>query len=298
MTAASPPGRDAPWTSRRLLAWTSDYLERKAVDSPRLAAEMLLAHVLEVPRIKLYMDMDRPASPLERSAYRSLVERAAAHEPVQYLVGQTSFFSLDFAVTPEVLIPRPSTETLVEHIIQRVKRTPGLAAPVIADVGTGSGCIAIALAKNLPAAGIIATDLSSKALAVAKQNAAAHGVADRITFREGDLLEPLAGTRFAFIASNPPYISDAEWEDVAPNVKEYEPIMALRAGADGLDVLRRLIAGAGELLEEDGQLVAEIAASQKSAVLALVEDAGNLHNARVLADAESHPRVLVADRSD
>ncbi len=289
---------DQTWTTRRLLNWTADYLERRQVDSPRLAAEMLLAHVLQTPRIKLYMNMDRPASPLERAAYRELIERAAAHEPVQYLVGKASFFSLDFQVNADVLIPRPSTETLVEHIIQRVRRTPGLARPVIADVATGSGCIAVALAKNLPDAGLIATDISDKALAVAKHNAAAHGVADRITFRRGDLLEPLAGTRFAFIAANPPYIGDAEWEALAPNVKQYEPVSALRGGLDGLDVLRPLIAGAGTLLTEDGQLVAEIAASQKQAVLELANAANDLAHPRVLADAEGFARVLVADRAD
>ncbi len=296
--AAQQTDQNQPWTTRRLLTWTADYLERQNVDSPRLSAEMLLAHVLEVQRIKLYTDMDRPASPLERAAFRSLVERAAAHEPVQYLVGTASFFSLDFEVNRDVLIPRPSTETLVEHIIQRTRRTPGLATPVVADVCTGSGCIAIALAKNLPNAGIVATDLSAKALEVAKRNAAQHGVAERITFREGDLLEPLAEMRCAFIAANPPYISDTEWEDVAPNVSAYEPVAALRSGSDGLDHLRPLIAQAGAYLMEDGQLVAEIAASQKQAVLDLAADAPDLANPRVLADAEGYPRVLVADRAE
>lgn len=288
---------EKPWTTRRLLDWTAEYLQAKGVDAPRLSAEMLLAHVLQRPRIKLYMELDRPASPLERAAYRDLVERAVRHEPVQYLVGTAPFFSLGFEVDRRVLIPRPSTETLVEHVIQHTRRTPGFAAPLIADIGSGSGAIAVALAKNLPDARVIATDTSAEALDLARKNAERHGVADRVEFRQGPTFEPLTGGPFAFIVSNPPYISDAEWGEVAPNVKDHEPVHALRGGADGLAVLRPLIAGADRYLAKPGQLVLEIAASQKQAVLDLAGQNPRLSNPRVLADHEGLPRMLLADHA-
>lgn len=288
---ASPPQR---WTTRQLLAWTTQYFEKKAIDSPRMSAEMLLAHVLGVPRIKLFMDADRPASELERAAFRDLVERAVRHEPVDYLVGQAPFFSMMFKVTPAVLVPRPSTETLVEHVIQHSRRTPGFRQPVVADICTGSGIIAISLAKHVPDCTVAATDLSEAALAIAKENAAALGTTERVEFRQGNLLEPVAGRRFRYLVSNPPYISDAEWKDVPPNVKDYEPTLALRGGADGLDLIRPLIAQAAHFLEKPGQLVLEIAASQKDSAIALATQAGLL-NPHVLADHEGLPRVLVAE---
>jgi release factor glutamine methyltransferase len=284
------------WTTRRLLDWTGKYLQAKAVDSPRLAAEMLLAHVLEMPRINLYMDPDRPATPLERAAFRELVEKAAAHAPVQYLVGHAHFYSLSFAVNEHTLIPRPCTETLVEHVITHARRTPGFADCPIADIGTGSGAIAVALAKNLPGSRIVATDISEAALAVAKRNAVMHGVADRIDFRLGPLLEPLGSGRFGYIVSNPPYIPDHEWPDVARNVKDYEPVTALRGGPDGLDVLRPLIAGAPAYLNRPGQIVFEIAAAARQAALDLAAANPNLTNPHILPDHENLPRILLADR--
>jgi release factor glutamine methyltransferase len=284
------------WTTRSLLAWTAEYFTRKGVDSPRLSAEMLLAHVLGVPRLKLYMDADRPASEDERSAFRALVERAIAHEPVDYLVGHAPFFSMLLKVSPAVLIPRPSTEALVEHVIQHARRTPGFASPVIADVGTGSGAIAIALAKHIPGSRVIATDVADESLAVARLNADAMGVADRVEFRCGDLLDPLRGERLRYLVSNPPYVPDDEWDRVEPNVKDYEPHRALRGGPDGLRFVRPLIEGAAALLDDPGQLCIEIAAATKAAVLELVEHTPGLGNAHVLPDHEALPRVVVAER--
>ncbi|MHB1157450.1 MAG: peptide chain release factor N(5)-glutamine methyltransferase [Phycisphaerales bacterium] len=289
-----PRGKEQVWTTRKLLTWTTGYLERKGLDSPRLSAEMLLAHVLEVERIRLYTDMDRPTGPLERDAFRDLVERAAKHEPVQYLVGIAHFFSMTFKVDRHVLIPRPSTETLVEHVIQHARCTPGFHTPVVADIGTGSGCIAVALAKHIPGCRVIATDVSTDALRLAAENAEQNGVSDRIEFRGGSLYDA-APERFHYVCSNPPYISDDEWAEVAPNVKLYEPTGALRGGADGLDCLRPLIAAAHDHLASPGQLVLEIAASQKSAVLDCVAHNASLTHARVLADAEGFDRILVAD---
>lgn len=291
-----PPPSSTPvrWTTRKLLAWTTENFEKKGIDSPRLSAEMLLAHVLGVQRIKLFMDADRPASDLERAAFRELVERAFKHEPVDYLVGHAPFFSLLFKVTPAVLIPRPSTETVVEHVIQHCRRTPGFRAPVIADICTGSGIIAIALAKQIEGCHVIATDISEDALAIAKENAMAHGVTDRIEFRQGNLLDALKSDRVRYLVSNPPYISDAEFADVLPNVKDYEPHLALRGGPDGLRFIRTLIADAKNHIERPGQLVLEIADSQKTIAVELAQQAG-LENPNVLADHEGLPRVLVAD---
>ena len=292
MTSSGAQPRN--WTSRSLLQWTGDYFRKKGLDSPRLAAEMLLSHVLGVERLKLFMDPDRPTSELERATFRDLVERAARHEPVDYLVGQSPFFSMQFEVTPAVLIPRPSTETLVEHVMQHSRRTPGFRQPHIVDVCTGSGAIAVALAKHMTDASLTATDLSTDALAVARRNAARHKVADRIHFLEGDLLTPLSGKRFHYLVSNPPYISDAEWDQVAPNVRDHEPHTALRGGADGLKYIRPLIAGCRQHLTAPGQLVLEIAASQRDAVLKLAAAAG-LRHGHVLPDHEGLPRMLVAD---
>lgn len=293
-----PPAKPQErWTTARLLDWTAVYLERKGVDQHRLAAEMLLAHVLNLPRIKLYMDMDRPASELERAAFRDLVERAADHEPVQYLIGSAPFYSLTFEVDRRVLIPRPCTETLVDHVVTHSRRTPGFAAPLIADIGTGSGAIAVSLAKNLPEARVVATDISPDALALARSNAEKHSVADRVEFRAGRTWEPLTGEPFHYVVSNPPYISDAEWSEVPRNVKDHEPVTALRGGQDGLEVIRELVAGAAGRLRRGGQLVVEIAASQKDAALNLVGREPGLSNARVLADHERLPRVLITDRT-
>jgi release factor glutamine methyltransferase len=283
------------WSTQRLLQWTTRHFEKHSIDAPRVSAEMLLGHVLGVPRLKLYMDPHRPASQLERAAFRELVERAIAHEPVDYLVGKAPFFSMTLHVSPDVLIPRPSTEALVEHVLQHARRTPGFDAPRVADVGTGSGAIAVAIAKHLPGSHIDAVDLSDAALTVANRNAAEQGVQDRIEFHHGDLLEPLVGRRLDYLLSNPPYISDAEWRDVPPNVKDHEPELALRGGTDGLDLIRRLVAAAPELLRSDGQLVLEIAASQKAAVIELVRSTPGLHEPIVLPDHERLPRVLVAE---
>lgn len=283
------------WTTRQLMAWTAKHLQQKGIDSPRLSTEMLLSHVLGVDRLKLYMDPDRPASELERATFRELVERAVAHEPVDYLVGKSPFFSMMLEVTPDVLIPRPSTETLIEHVIQHARRVPGFHSPLIADVGTGSGAIAIALAKNIPHSRVIATDISEAALEVAQRNAEALGLAERIEFRHGNLLEPIAHERLRYLVSNPPYISDAEWKDVERNVKDYEPELALRGGHDGLRDLRVLIEKGRALLDRPGQLVLEAAASHKKQLIKLAEDAGVWDNPHVLADHEHLPRILVCD---
>jgi len=283
------------WTTRKLLAWTTEHFEKKELDSPRVSAEMLLSHVLETDRLKLYMDPDRPASDLERAAFRDLVERALEHEPVDYLVGHAPFFTLTFKVSPAVLIPRPSTETLVEHVLQH-HRAAGPGRAHIADVCTGSGCIAISLAKHMPEATFVASDISEAALAIAKQNAEKHGVADRIEFRHGDLLDPLNGDRFDYLCTNPPYIPDDEWDAIAPNVKDHEPVTALRGGKDGLLFIRPILQHAATYLKPSGQLALEAAAAHKAALIQLVDQEDSLNHPRVLNDHEGLPRILIAEQ--
>lgn len=309
--APAPPGNtDAQaWTTRRLLDWMTGAFRDKGLDSPRLLAELLLCHVFACDRLALYTHADRPASQAERVALRTLVGRALKHEPVQYLVGEAWFFSLPFHVDRRVLVPRPATETIVEHALQRVRQDcaslgcgPDGAGLVFSDVCTGSGCIAIALLKNLPGARGIASDLSDDALAVAAMNAQRHGVLDRLTLAQGDLLAPIEAAHrgiapdgFAFVLSNPPYIPDHEWEAVEPNVKLFEPESALRGGADGLDLARPLFARAGALLRPGGELLVEVAASHASDARALAERAG-FERARVLKDFEGFERVIVGAR--
>lgn len=291
---------DAPWTTRRLLGWIAPALTRAGVDSPRVCAELLVAHVIGCDRLRLYADPDRPATPDERERLRGLVARALEHEPVQRLVGEAWFFSKPYIVDRRVLIPRPETELLVELLLQAARDRADLAAGAVADLGTGSGCVIISALSGLPGARGIGVDLSPGALEVARQNAQRHGVSDRLDLVEGDLYNGLdthpAGQRLAAILSNPPYVSDAEFETLDPHVKQ-EPALALRGGPDGLDVIRRVIAGAGERLAPGGLLIMEFGASQADAVLALAHSAPGLASPRIERDFEGRPRALVATRA-
>lgn len=281
------------------------YFAERGIDSPRLVAEWLLAHVLGCRRLRLYMEVDRPASPHELARLRGLVKRIAAHEPVQYVLGEWDFYGRPFHVAPCTLIPRPCTESLVEQVIRwgrarGVSKEGNEARPIgrIADIGTGTGCIGLTLALEWPAAHLVATDIAPDALDLARRNAERHGVAPRVEFRLGSLLEPLAGERFDIIATNPPYIPDDEWADVAPNVKNHEPHRALRGGADGLDLIRPIIHGAAEHLLPGGLLAVEIPHARRDAALALAVAAPGLTNARVEKDGEGLWRVLLAKRKD
>lgn len=299
------------WTTRRLLAWMQQAFFQRELDAPRLLAEMLMAHVLGCDRLKLYLDPDRPASPLERQTLRDLVGRALKHEPVQYLVGEAWFFGMPFHVDKRVLIPRPATETIVEHVLQHARNTPGFATPasggeglLIADVCTGSGCVAIALLKNLPKARAAASDVCADALAVARQNAQRHAVADRLDLLEGDLLAPIIdypGTRHAggvsYLVSNPPYIPDDEWGAVEPNVKDHEPHKALRGGVDGLDFVRRLLVDGPTLLRSGGLMIIEVADSRAQQAAALVSATPTLTDVQILRDVDGLQRVIVARKT-
>lgn len=268
----------------------------KNLDSPRLLAEMLLAHTLGCDRMRLYMDADRPANEDERARLRAMVTRALRHEPVQYLVAEAWFFSLPMFVDRRVLIPRPSTETIVETVIQTAR---SIERPLrIADICTGSGCISVALAKHLRNATIDATDISDDALAVAALNAQRHGVMDSIRFHLGNLLDALPdATPYDFLVSNPPYIPDHEWPSVEPNVKDHEPEHALRAGPDGLDLIRPPLDHAPDHLAPGGTLLIEIASCNAERVLDLAKSDPRLAEPIILNDFEGLPRVLQACRT-
>jgi release factor glutamine methyltransferase len=278
------------WTIREVLGWTAQHFDKRGVDAPRLTAEVLVAHSLATTRVRLYTDFDRPLTSPELAAYRKLIERRVAGEPTQYLTGQKEFYNRSFQVDARVLIPRPETELLSEIALRELP--PEKPAQVL-DLCTGSGCIAITLAAERLLSTVWATDVSPDACAVARQNAEAHGVLGRLTLAEGDLFEPLpAGTRFDLLVSNPPYIRSDEIASLASHVQR-EPRLALDGGADGLDVVRRIISDAALWLVPGGLLALEISETQGSAVLSLLQSAGLLE-ARIEKDLERRDRFALA----
>ena len=253
--------RAIPGTSERtlidVLRLSTDYLAQRGSTSPRLDAELLLARALEVRRLDLYLLHDRPLREPELAAARELIRRRAGGEPVAYITGVREFYNRTFAVTPAVLIPRPETETLVEVALRRLRELRAHAEPTVADLGTGSGCIAVSLGAELPALRVVATDASSAALDVARGNAVAHGVGDRITFLEGDWAAPLTAP-FDIVVSNPPYVTTAEHADTARDVREFEPRAALDGGAGGMDAYRALLASLAAKASPGATLLFEI----------------------------------------
>jgi release factor glutamine methyltransferase len=297
----NPPNMTQPtqaWTIRRLLEWTSSFFARKQVDSPRLATELLLAHVLNIPRIKLYTDYDRILEDAPLAKFRALVQRAAEHEPIAYLTGRAHFFGLEFEVTRDVLIPRPDTELIVENVLQLVRHQAGMEAPRILDLCTGSGCIAVAIAYHLKTAVVTAIDLSEKAAEVAQRNAQRLGVSDRVSIEVGDLYEPLSrmvdARPFDLIVSNPPYIATSDLEQLDRNVKQYEPIRALDGGTDGLVLTRRILEHAGQRLVPGGRVYIEIAFNQADAAKAVAAEHPELEEVMILRDLAGNDRVLTA----
>ncbi|MGQ0636744.1 MAG: peptide chain release factor N(5)-glutamine methyltransferase [Planctomycetaceae bacterium] len=298
--ATDPPSSDV-WTVGRILDWTTEHLKAHGSESPRLEAEILLAHARGCPRIQLYVHYSEPVTEAQRAVMRELVKRRSQSEPVAYLVGRREFFGLEFRVTRDVLVPRPETETLVLELLghfrkRQAESTAGEARRIL-DVGTGSGCIAVATAVNLATAAVTATDVSAKALAVARENALKHEVADRVRFEERDLLAGLAESDlFDAIASNPPYVANAEMDQLPTDVHLHEPHLALRAGPQGLDVIARLIEQAPEHLAPGGLLLLEISSEQAPAVTDLIAARPSLTAARVVKDAAGKPRVIAAQK--
>lgn len=293
--APSPEGGQ-PWTIGRLLTWTTDFLKRKGAESPRLDAEVLLAHVLDYRRVELYTHYEDEVGPIARARFRDLVRRRADGAPVAYLVGRKEFFSLPLAVSPAVLIPRPDTETVVVEFLGLLKEQQ---APRAVDVGTGSGAIALACAREHKTARLIALDLSAKALDVALANAETLGLTDRVEFRQGDLLEPVVTEApFDAILSNPPYIPTDAITTLEPGVRDYEPHLALDGGEDGLRVVARLIDQAVPLLKPGGHLILEIGSDQEAPVRALIAAHPELELAPTVRDAANHPRVVRAAKAN
>ena len=243
------------WTHGKLLEWTQDYLRDQGCENARLDAEVLLAEAAGCQRIDLYATFNEEATEECRVAYRELVRRRAEGTPVAYLVGRREFFSLMFRVTPDTLIPRPETEHLVvaalDWIKELRKQDPDQSVTV-ADVGTGSGIIAVCLAKHADNIQVVATDLSSAALEIAKKNATAHQVDDVIDFREGDLLAPLQGETVDLIVSNPPYVSQDELREADREVRDHEPHLALVGGPTGTEIIQRLVPQAVDCLLQEG----------------------------------------------
>jgi release factor glutamine methyltransferase len=291
MSAERTKRPERAWTVLDLLRWTTDHFASRGIDTPRLDAEVLLACALECDRLGLYLEYEKPVEEAERARFRELVRRRADERiPVALLTGTREFWSLSLEVTPDVLVPRPETETLVASALERL---PDAEAELrVLDVGTGSGAVALALAAERPKARVVATDVSAAALAVAGRNAERLGLADRVAFAQGDLFEPVAGERFDLVVSNPPYIARGEAGSLAPELR-HEPESALYAGADGLEVLRRLVAEAGDHLEAGGVLVLEIDPGQAPALLQLCADAG-LRDVRVQRDLAGRARAVSA----
>lgn len=266
-------------------------LREANLDLSELEAESLLMHALGIDRAGLHRDIADPISDADLARYREYLDRRCAHEPTAYIIGRREFFGLDLRVTPAALIPRPETEALVEAAIDFVRSTLPHRNVTIVDVGTGSGAIAIALAANLPNATVAATDLSAEALDLARENAAANGVLGRIRFVQGDLLAPVRDPVDVIVA-NLPYVTSDEYRVLPPELKENEPKLALDGGADGLDLVRKLLAEAPSRLASGGALFEEVGDAHASAALSLAAAAFPGSRIEMAPDLAGTQRVL------
>jgi len=279
------------WTALKILQWTAEYFKDKGIESSRLEAELLLSATLGLDRIGLYVNFERPLDADELAAFRERVRRRAQREPLQYILGETEFWSLMFNVDPAVLVPRADTEVLVEEALARVA-----GAARVLDVGTGSGAIAIALAHDKPEIQVTALDCSESALEVARGNARRNGVADRVMCLAGDL-EALPAGPFEMIVSNPPYIPTKDWQGLMPEVRDHEPRLALDGGGDGLDAYRQLARQACRILVPGGWLLVEVGIDQAKEVSTLFKAAG-LKEIGQRDDYAGIPRVVMAKSKD
>lgn len=284
------------WRVVDLLDWTSQYFEQNAIPNPRLDAEVLLGHLLGKSRLQLYLDFEMPVFQENLTPFRELIKKRIARTPVSYLTNRKEFMSLEFYVDERVFIPRPETEQLVETILTTQIDTP----QCLLELGTGSGVIATMLAVHQPEWDITATDLSEDALAVAEKNAEIHACTAQIKFLSGDLFEPVKAidpngeTQFDWIVCNPPYIKKTESDSLSPDVRNYEPEIALFAGDDGLAVIRRLIAEAPEYLAPNGKLILEIGDTQADAVRTLINAAPAYCSCELIKDYAEKERIVMA----
>lgn len=287
------------WTIGKLLAWTTQYLGQHGSETPRLDAELLLAEACGCQRIQLYTTFDDVPADAVRVAFRELVRRRAEGAPVAYLLGRREFYSLSFRVTPDVLIPRPETEFVVIRLLDLARQAGRDGALRIADVGTGSGILAICAAKKLANASVVAIDVSPAALAVARGNAQQHGVTERIEFFQSDLFVEVSNQEpFDFVVSNPPYIKSEEMAELARDVRDFEPKLALEAGARGTEVIERLIPQAAERLKPGGYLLIEISPQLEVPTRELLATDGRFTEIEFIKDLAGLVRVAQARRRE
>ncbi len=286
--------RKKQWTLLELLEWTSNYLSEKEFEDARLQTERMLAAALHLSRIELYTNFDRPLVPDEITRFKAMLQRRLKREPLQYILGETEFYSLPIAVKPGVLILRPETETLVEHVINQVEKSFEEAPIDILDVGTGSGCISVALARELPQANLTAVDVSVDALEIARANAETNEVSERIEFVELDALKPWPpeySRRFDIVVSNPPYVSFSEFETLPPEIRGFEPKISLLGGNDGLAFYRKFATMMTNLLKLHGFVFFEIGEKQAAGVTNIFADVG-FENIQIENDLAGKPRVV------
>ncbi len=273
-------------TVLEIIKRTTEFFTGKGIESPRLNAELLIGHALVRTRMQLYMEFERPLTETELDKIRPLVRRRGQREPLQYIVGEVEFHGLKLKVDKRALIPRPETELLVANVVALCAANPPTR---ILDLGTGSGAIAIALATMLPAAAVTAVDCSADALALARENAAAAGVAERVTFIESDWFSTVLAEKFDLIVANPPYLSAEETAQTTPEVRGFEPALALTAAGDGLDALAKIIAEAPQFLAEGGLLAVETGIAQHARL-------NDLYNAACFTRTESRQDLTGRDR--
>jgi len=289
---------DKIWTIGRILKWTEQYFKDKGIESPRLDAEVLLAHVLEKQRIYLYVHFDEPLQPGELAAYREMIKKRVMRVPVAQILGEKEFMGLTFKVTADTLVPRPDTEILVQAAVDRLRAMAGEEPLRFADIGTGSGAICLSVLHYLSDTVADTVDISPAARAVAEENAASLGLADRITFHTGDLLQPLSGISFAAILSNPPYIPEDDIAKLAPEVRLKEPHTALSGGQDGLDFYRRLAKEAPAMLVPGGFTAFEVGIHQAGDVADLLKANPLIDRTEILPDYAGIDRVVVGWRKN
>lgn len=289
---------DKIWTIGRILKWTEQYFKDKGIESPRLDAEVLLAHVLEKQRIYLYVHFDEPLQPGELAAYREMIKKRVLRVPVAQILGEKEFMGLTFKVTADTLVPRPDTEILVQAAVDRLRAMAGEEPLRFADIGTGSGAICLSVLHYLSDTVADTVDISPAARAVAEENAASLGLADRVTFHTGDLLQPLSGISFAAILSNPPYVPEADIATLAPEVRLKEPHTALSGGQDGLDFYRRLAKEAPAMLVPGGFTAFEVGIHQAGVVADLLKTNPLIDRTEILPDYAGIDRVVVGWRKN
>lgn len=285
---------DTPWTVMRLLEWTTDFFRKKGSDSPRLDAEILLAHARGCQRIELYTQFDKVPEEEQRVAFRELVRRRGEGAPVAQLVGYREFYSISIRVDENVLVPRPETEHLVIEAIDQIKgRLSDRSAPAVLDIGTGSGAIAVAIAKSLPKTQVTAVDISLTALDIAKWNVENLKLSDRVTLLQSDLFDGLEPDQtFDVICSNPPYISQSEYDELPTTVREFEPRGALLSGPAGTEIIARLLTDSVERLSDAGQLIIELSPMIAGACKTLAEQNGGYKEIHLIKDLAGHERIL------